>query len=156
MKNRDARIAVFWILLGTTIAVWSSTFPFGNLEDPGPAYFPTAMGVIIAVIGVLLFVQSRKAGKANGASVDPAGRASRGPAVRRVVLYLAAMVGCTVFLEVLGFALAMFLMILFMMRTIAPQRWRTAVFYSLICALGSLFVFKVLLKTQLPSGFLRF
>ena len=148
-------MAVFWIALGTTIAVWSSTFPFGNLEDPGPGYFPFSMGVIIAVIGIVLFVQSRKVGKANSPS-QPSSPVSRGPAVRRVVLYLAAMVGCTVFLETLGFALAMFLMILFMMRTIAPQRWRTAVFYSLICALGSLFVFKVLLKTQLPSGFLRF
>jgi len=148
-------MAVFWILLGTTIAVWSSTFPFGNLEDPGPGYFPAAMGIIIAVIGILLLVQSRKTENANGgAPLAPC--ASRGPAVRRVVLYLAAMTACTVFLEILGFALAMFLMILFMMRTIAPQRWRTAVFYSLVSALGSLFLFKILLKTQLPSGFLRF
>ncbi|MBP1730545.1 MAG: Tripartite tricarboxylate transporter TctB family [Deltaproteobacteria bacterium] len=155
MKNREAGMAVFWILLGTTIAVWSSTFPFGNLEDPGPGYFPAAMGIIIAVIGILLLVQSRKTENANGgAPLTP--RASRGPAVRRVVLYLAAMTACTVFLEILGFALAMFLMILFMMRTIAPQRWRTAVFYSLVSALGSLFLFKILLKTQLPSGFLRF
>jgi len=155
MKNRDTITAIFWTVLGVTIAVWSSTFPFGNLEDPGPAYFPAALGLIIAVIGILLLVREKKAEKPKTLRpLEP--RVSHGPAVRRVVLYLAAMALSAVLFEVLGFVLTMFLMILFMMRTIAPQGWRTALFYSLISALGSLFVFRILLKTQLPGGFLGF
>ena len=155
MKNRDTIMAIFWILLGMTIAAWSATFPFGNLEDPGPAYFPAALGLIITVIGILLLIRGKKAQKPNALRpVEP--RVSHGPAVRRVVLYLAAMTLSAVLFEVLGFVLTMFLMILFMMRTIAPQGWRTALFYSLISALGSLFVFRILLKTQLPGGFLGF
>jgi hypothetical protein len=155
MKNRDTIVAVFWVFLGMTVAVWSSTFPFGNLEEPGPGYFPAALGLIIAVIGILLLITARKAEKPDALRpLKP--RVSRGPGVRRVVLYLAAMTFSAVFFETLGFVLAMFLMILFMMRTIAPQRWRTALFYSLISALGSLFVFRILLKTQLPGGLLGF
>ncbi len=149
MKNRETFMALFWVLLGITIAVWSSTFPFGNLEDPGPAYFPAGLGFIIAVFGVLLLLQARRVKEALG-PIKP--RVSRRPAVRRVVLYLVGTTLSAVLFEFLGFVLTMFLMILFMMRTIAPQKWKTALFYSLISALASLFVFRVLLKTQLPSG----
>ncbi len=155
MKNRDAIMSIFWIVLGVTIAVWSSTFPFGNLEDPGPAYFPAALGIIIALFGALLLIQARRAKEAK-VSRPVESAASRRRAVHRVVLYLAGMTLSAVLFEVLGFVLTMFLMILFMMRTIAPQKWNTALFYSLISALGSFFVFRILLKTQLPGGFLGF
>jgi hypothetical protein len=155
MKNRDTIMAIFWTVLGVTIAVWSSTFPFGNLEDPGPAYFPVGLGLIIAVIGIVLLIRARKVEEGKGSRpVEPP--VSRRGAIQRVIFYIAGMTLSAVLFEFLGFALTMFLMILFMMRTIAPQKWNTALFYSLISALGSLFVFKMLLKTQLPSGFLGF
>jgi putative tricarboxylic transport membrane protein len=155
MKNRDMIMAIFWIILGLTIAVWSATFPFGNLEDPGPAYFPVGTGVIIGVIGVLLLIQVLKRRESNTPGpLQP--RASCPGAARRVVFYLAGVILSAVVLEVFGFVLTMFFMILFMMRTIAPQRWTKALFYSSISALGSMFVFRVLLKTQLPGGFLGF
>jgi hypothetical protein len=155
MKNRDTIMAIFWILLGMTIAVWSSTFPFGNLEEPGPAYFPAALGLIIAVIGILLLIRATKAKEAKTSSTVEFHVSHRG-AVKRVFFYLAGMTLSAVLFEVLGFVLTMFLMILFMMRTIAPQEWKTALFYSLISALGSLFVFRLLLKTQLPGGLVGF
>lgn len=74
----------------------------------------------------------------------------------RVVFCLCGMALSAVLFEAFGFVLSMFLMILFMMRTIDPQKWKTSLFYSLISALGSFFVFRILLKTQLPSGFLGF
>ena len=155
MKKRDIVMAVFWILLGLIISVWSATFPFGNLQDPGPAYFPSGLGLIIVVIGMLMLIRARKAKEGNALRpLEPP--VSHRAAVRRVVLCLAGMTLSAILFETLGFVLTMFLMILFMMRTIAPQKWKTALFYSLISALGSLFVFRVLLKTQLPSGFFGF
>ena len=148
-------MAVFWIVLGMTITVWSATFPFGNLEEPGPATFPTALGLIILVMGLLLLLRGRRT-KEGDALRSPRPPVSYRAAARRVVLYLAGMTVAAVLLEVLGFVLTMFLMILFLMRTISPQRWKTALFYSLISALGSLVVFRILLKTQLPGGFLGF
>lgn len=148
-------MAIFWIFLGVTIAAWSSTFPFGNLEDPGPAYFPAVLGVIIAVFGILLLIEARKAKEAKGSRpVEPP--VSRRGSVQRVLFYLVGMTLSAVLFELLGFVLTMFFMILFMMRTIAPQKWNIALFYSLMSALGSFFVFRVLLKTQLPGGFLGF
>jgi hypothetical protein len=75
---------------------------------------------------------------------------------RRIVFCLAGMTAAAAIFEFLGFVLSMFLMIVFMMRTIDPQPWKKAILYSLLSALGSLLVFKILLKTQLPSGLVGF
>jgi hypothetical protein len=155
MKKRDTIMAIFWILLGLTISIWSATFPFGGLEDPGPAYFPTALGLIIIVIGMIMLFRARKEKEGNVLSPSEPPISHRA-SVMRVIFCLAGMTLSAVFFEILGFILTMFLMILFMMRTIDPQKWRKALFYSLISALGSLFVFRVLLKTQLPTGFFGF
>ena len=153
MKKKDSIMAVFWILLGLTISIWSSRFPFGGLAHPGPAYFPLGTGLAITAFGVIMFFQARRGEKGNP-SLSPEPLVSHRAAVVRVVLCLCGMVLSAVLFETLGFVLTMFLMILFMMRTIAPQKWKTSLFYSLMSALGSFFIFKVLLKTQLPSGIL--
>jgi hypothetical protein len=153
MKKKDSIMAVFWILLGLTISIWSSRFPFGGLAHPGPAYFPLGTGLAITAFGVIMFFQARRGEKGNP-SRSPEPLVSHRAAVVRVVLCLCGMVLSAVLFETLGFVLTMFLMILFMMRTIAPQKWKTSLFYSLMSALGSFFIFKVLLKTQLPSGIL--
>jgi len=50
-----------------------------------------------------------------------------------------------------------FFMILFLIRLTDPEKkWSYALFYSAASALGSYVIFKLLLKTQLPSGFLGF
>jgi len=153
MKKKDSIMAMFWILLGLTISIWSSRFPFGGLAHPGPAYFPLGTGLAITAFGVIMLFQARRGEKGNP-SGSPEPLVPHRAAVGRVVLCLCGMVLSAVLFETLGFVLTMFLMILFMMRTIAPQKWKTSLFYSLMSALGSFFVFKVLLKTQLPSGIL--
>jgi hypothetical protein len=155
MKKNDIFMAMFWILLGLTISIWSATFPFGRLAHPGPAYFPVGLGLVIIVFGMIVFFQAWKARKEREGKPSAPPSSNRA-ATTRVFFCLAGMTLSAVLFETLGFILTMFFMILFMMRTIAPQKWKTALFYSVVSALGSLFVFRVLLKTQLPSGFFGF
>jgi uncharacterized protein (DUF58 family) len=61
-----------------------------------------------------------------------------------------------VLLTPFGFVLTVFLLIVFLMRTIHPQKWGVAILYAFVLAVGSFIVFKVLLNTQLPGGFLGF
>jgi len=155
MKKRERLMAIIWVLLGLTISIWSATFPFGDLEDPGPAYFPLGAGLMIAVFGIIMFFHTTKRNE-NDSLRPSEPLIPHRTAVMRVVFCLVGMSLSAALFEILGFVLTMFLMILFMMRTIEPQKWRAALFYSLISALGSLFVFKVLLKTSLPGGLLGF
>ena len=155
MKKRDRLMAIFWILFGLTISIWSATFAFGGPEDPGPGFFPLGLGLIIAAFGMIMFFQTMKR-KEDDPLRPSAPFVLHRAGVRRVVFCLLGMLFSAALFKTLGFVLAMFLMILFMMRTIEPQKWRTALFYSVISALGSLFIFKFLLKTMLPNGILGF
>lgn len=155
MKQRDTVMAIFWILLGLMISIWSATFPFGELKSPGPALLPLALGLILILLGGILFFQAiiRKGGTSPTAlpPIIPVGAA-----FKRVVFTLGGLLLSFIFLEHLGFILTTFFLILFLMRAIDPQKWKLALFYALVSALGSFVLFQVLLKTQLPRGFLGF
>ncbi len=79
MKKKDSIMAVFWILLGLTISIWSSRFPFGGLAHPGPAYFPLGTGLAITAFGVIMFFQARRGEKGNpSVSLETSGSSSGG------------------------------------------------------------------------------
>jgi hypothetical protein len=152
VKRRDRAMAIFWLLLGMTISIWSATFPFGRLKAPGPALLPLACGVILIFLAGILFLQPRK----SHASESPRRLFPGGAAGRRVALVLGGILSAAILLEPLGFSLTVLFLILFLMRAIQPQKWSFAAFYAFVCAGGALIVFKVLLKSQLPEGFIGF
>jgi hypothetical protein len=155
VKKREHVMGTFWILLGLTISIWSATFPFGGLKAPGPAFLPLACGLILILLGVILLLQERV--RKTDSAVKVSGRLFPGGAAgRRVAFTLGGMVLSAILLVPLGFVLTVFFLILFLMRAIQPQKWSVSVFYAFVSAGGALIVFKVLLKAQLPGGFLGF
>jgi hypothetical protein len=155
VKKRDHVMGIFWILLGLTISIWSATFPFGGLKAPGPAFLPLACGLILIFLGLILLFKVR-VGKIDS-SVKPSERLfPQGAEGMRVALTLGGMVLSAILLVPLGFVLTVFFLILFLMRAIQPQKWSVSVFYAFVSAGGALIVFKILLKAQLPGGFLGF
>ena len=154
-KKRDAVTAACWIFLGLIIAVWSLTFPFGEWKAPGPAFLPFSLGLILAFLGTILFFQAIKRSDRD----EPASFVRlipNGDSFKRVALTIVGMFLAAALLDMLGFVLTVFLLILFLTRTIAPPQWGFSVIYSLAVALGSYVLFQVLFKTQFPRGFLGF
>ena len=154
MKEREVITAIIWLALGLTISIWSATFPFGSTQSPGPAYLPFGLGLCVIIISIIMLIQFLMREKGDRTPSSPLFPHSIG--TRRVIFCLIGMVFSAAFLELLGFSLTMILMILFMMRTIEPQPWRKALFYSVGSGFGAFFLFKVLLQTQLPGGLLGF
>ena len=59
MKNRDTRDLIGGIALiaiGVFAALHARQYELGELQRMGPGYFPTALGIILAVLGVLVAV----------------------------------------------------------------------------------------------------
>ena len=148
-------MGILWVVLGLTISIWSATFPFGGMKDPGPAFLPLGCGVILILLGSITVFQGRTR------NADPSTKRferllPQGAAGKRLAYTMGSMLLSIILLTPLGFVLTVFFLILFLMRTIHPQKWRVAVFYAFVLAVGSFIVFKVLLKTQLPGGFFGF
>jgi hypothetical protein len=153
MDRRENFMAVFWILLGLGISIWSATFPFGGLKDPGPAFLPLGCGVILILLGSIMILRMRTR-HAELSTKSFERFLPRGAAGKRVGFTMGSMLLSIILLTPLGFVLTIFFLILFLMRTIHPQKWRVAISYAFVCAVGSFIVFKLLLRTQLPGGFL--
>jgi hypothetical protein len=116
---------------------------------------PVACGIILILLGVILLLQAKV--RKTDSSVKPSERLfPQSAAGMRVALTLGGMLLSAILLVPLGFVLTVFFLILFLMRAIQPQKWSVSVFYAFVSAGGALIVFKVLLKAQLPGGFLGF
>jgi len=57
MRFNDAIIGVVLLVFGTTIVVHSRSFPGLPGQNYGPAFFPTIIGVALAICGVIFVVQ---------------------------------------------------------------------------------------------------
>lgn len=54
--NRDVWTGAFFLLLGIGVAATASTYRLGSAAAMGPGYFPLALGVILALLGLAILV----------------------------------------------------------------------------------------------------
>jgi len=73
-----------------------------------------------------------------------------------LVFMLAALFIYVLLLNLLGFVLATFLLLLVLFRVIEPYGWKMVLISSLLTITGTYFFFVVLLESRLPRGLLGF
>lgn len=147
-------MAACWIVLGVAISIWSATFPFGTREDQGPAVFPLGCGLVLIVLGSILFFQTGKQDNRQYPQGDSVLMPHK-EGGKRVGLSLGGMLLAALVFDVLGFVLTVFCLILFLMRVSQPQKWKVDLFYSLVFTVGSYVLFRIVLKTTLPTGLFK-
>ncbi len=155
MKKRDLVTAAFWVIFGLIISIWSFTFPIGTWEEVGPAVLPFACGLILILLGSILFfrVLKQSEGKAKKVvnPIIPYGAAFRRVAITVVGTFISAAI-----IDFFGFILTVFFLTLFLFRGVQPTKWKVDIFFALVFTSGSYVLFQVLFKTTLPIGFLGF
>jgi putative tricarboxylic transport membrane protein len=141
--RRDAIAAAATLALGAGATGAASQLPFGGLRNPGPGFFPWWLGVVLVFLGAVLLVQAiRGAAGAAGGATRPG----------KIVLLLAALVVYVVILDAVGYAIATFLLVVFMVRALEPQRWAVALTLAVLAAGGSYVLFALWLGVPLPAG----
>jgi putative tricarboxylic transport membrane protein len=141
--RRDAIEAVATLALGAGAAVAASKLPFGGLRNPGPGFFPWWLGLVLLLLGAVLLGQAlRNRASATGGAARP----------WKVVLLLAALAVYVLVLDAAGYAIATFLLVVFMLRGLEPHRWPLALTVAVVAAGGSYVLFAVWLGVPLPAG----
>ena len=157
MPGRDAVVAAAVLMLGAVAAWRSALLPSGGGRAPGPGFLPWWVSLLIVGLGLVLLAGALVARAARGAERPPP---SRGGGARRGLVKVALLVvGLALYvagLEPLGYPLCTFLLVLFMLRALEPQRWAVALGMAIFTALASYTVFAVWLKVPLPPGPLVF
>lgn len=146
MARRDA-IAASTLLLFAALAAFESArlLPFGVVRNPGPGFFPWWVSLALGLLALVQLGHTLLARRAPG-------RSEEGGRVFKVVGVLAVLAVYSLVLEVVGYPIATFVVVLFMLRVTEPHRWPLALGIALLAAGGSYVLFAVWLGVPLPAG----
>ncbi|MDC8787278.1 tripartite tricarboxylate transporter TctB family protein [Roseateles koreensis] len=142
-SQRDFWSGLLFVLVGVAFAWGAMHYKFGGAAQPGPAYFPFFLGVLLALLGGLILFKALSIESDGG---DPIGAI----AWRPLLLIVAALVFFGLALPTLGLMLTLPAMVLMLGLASAEFRWKETVLYSLILTLASWLLFVWGLKLSIP------
>lgn len=142
------------VFLGlAAILMWQSwSLEYYTKLGPGPGFFPFWLGVALAVLVLIWLIQvSRPSGRPKEEALLP----ERSGIVRilTIVAALGAMAGV---MDWLGFQVAMFLFLGFLLRILGRQKWGMTLVVAVLGSVGVYHVFGRYLDVQLPAASVGF
>lgn len=145
--QKDFVTGLLFMVVGIGFAVGAQNYNMGSAARMGPGYFPTMLGVLLAIIGGLLTLKSL------GGQENPSGRIGSW-ALKPMLFIIAAnllfgvLLGglSSVGLPPMGLIAAIFALTIVACRAGSEFRWKEAVILAGILAAGSYILFVVLLK----------
>jgi len=150
--NNDQVSSGIWFLIGVTICLASLQYRIGTLSSPGSGFMPLLSGLAIGFFSIVGFIHATIR-RNRGEIWTSILRAVRWEKALIVIISLFAY---GFLMGTIGFFLCTFLFIGFLLRVIVPHRWLWVSGGSLLISVASYIVFEVLLRAQMPKGFLGF
>ncbi|MGZ3524918.1 MAG: tripartite tricarboxylate transporter TctB family protein, partial [Thermodesulfobacteriota bacterium] len=119
MKNNDQRSSLFWLVIGLSIALYSTKYGLGNFSSPGPGFMPFLSG--LALVGLALVVFLQQLSKGSREKLKDLWAQKNWPTIMMV---MGALVLYTIFFRFFGFLLDTFLLTAFLLRVMEPLSWK--------------------------------
>jgi putative tricarboxylic transport membrane protein len=152
VKSRDAGGGMVIFLFGALTAYLATRMPIGNFRTAGSGLFPLCLGLLLmalsSVYTVGVFFR-------NG---PPAARESGAPQVAastgQVMRFTGAIVLAVALLDILGYPLTSFLLVLALFRILGMRNWLWGILTALGTSAVSYLLFVHWLKIPFPKGWL--
>jgi putative tricarboxylic transport membrane protein len=138
-----------WLGLGILVLILSQKYNMGTLREPGPGALPFGLGLVISLLSLILLITALRKGQIDKPPVF-------GKQASKVVAAIAFLVIDTLFLESLGYLIAIFILIVVIMLIMKPRQWISALVLGSISSVSTYVIFDTWLKVSLPKGFLYF
>jgi Tripartite tricarboxylate transporter TctB family len=122
---------------------WRQRLPLGSLANPGPAYFPGALAMLLLVAGVAVAALGGRSPRASSLEWRE---------WRHSVAIFAACAFCALALERLGYRLTVFIALSFLVGVIERRSPAATGGFATALALGTFWLFDTLLRVPLPRG----
>ena len=150
MKRRDRSSSLIWGALGIYIAYEGYRLDLGTLSNPKGGFLIFWAGVILAGLSLFLFFQTfwRKYEEKEDSGSWKGVHWGRGVKLMAILLVYALL------FKTLGFIISTFLLLLFLFKGLAPQRWSVVLVLSIATIAVCYVVFGVFLEMQFPVGVL--
>ena len=146
MEKNDRMSSLFFIGIALAIFVESYRLDIGSLSAPGPGLFPLGSGLVLGILGAILFA------KTFGASEEDTRGAWDFKPKKKMILMLVSLVAYMIFINLVGFIVVTILWMGYVCWGIGKMRWRAAMFTSIVTSLVSYFLFEYFLGIRFPQG----
>ena len=133
------------LLCGLFAILWIATalgLPYMGDYAPGSGFLPLWLGVGLLALSAIHVVSTLRA----GAAAAPAGR------WRKVVAVTLGLIVCVAAIDKLGFVLSVGAYLLFLLRGVEKEPWRTTLGVSVVCVAVLFGLFRLWLQVPLPRG----
>ena len=143
MKSRGEVVVGF--VCGLFAVLWIATalgLPYMGDYAPGSGFLPLWLGVCLLALSAMQVMTSLR----TAATVVPAGR------WRKVVAVFLGLVVCAAVIEVAGFVVAVGAYLLYLLRGVEREPWRTSVAVTVVVVAVLFAIFRLWLKVPLPKG----
>ena len=149
MKRAWQIMSIAFVALSAFMIVLSYEYPYKDRLGPGPAFFPVWMSIITGALSLALFIQTTWGKNVSNPAVTLLpGREG----MVRIIVIMAALVGCLVLLSPLGFRISLFLFLLFLPFGLGAGNWWVTLIFAVAGSFGVFHVFYYWLKVPLPMG----
>ena len=136
------RLAGAVLIAMATAVLWESRLlPLGTLLNPGAAFMPIALAVVVLLCGALLIVTGSVASLST-ADID----------WRRVPAILGAAAFAAWAMDRIGYRLTMLIVLGFLVGVVERRSILATALFAAGMAFGTFYVFDTLLRTPLPRG----
>jgi hypothetical protein len=142
------RISGSALVLLAALVIWESRhLPLGTFRQPGPAYIPILVALLLLIFGAALVSTGRRAPLLSSIHWNES---------RHALAIMAACVFAVFALERLGYRLTVMLIMGFLLKIVEKRGWTLSIALSFTLAFGSFFLFYTVLRVPLPEGPLGF
>jgi putative tricarboxylic transport membrane protein len=145
----DSAGALFWVAVGILACYGATRLGLGSVTEPGAGFIFFWSGLILAVLSLIGFAQSRRNAEDTVQEAVQIGWV-------KIALVLLSLLLYAFFLERLGFVLTTFILLSFLLGWIEGINWARSLGVASAAAMASFAIFELWLKIRLPKGVFGF
>src|SRR5687767_4689685 len=138
------RASAIALIIFALLVIWESRqLPLGTFRQPGPAYIPVLLALLLLICAVFLVLTSSRAPSLSSISWTE---------WRHALAILAASLFSVFAIERLGYRLTVLLVLGFLVKLLEQRSWIVSLSFAFSLSFGSFFLFYTLLRVPLPQG----
>jgi hypothetical protein len=142
------RLSASVLALFALLVIWETRqLPLGTFRQPGPAFIPILLALLLLSLAVFLWFTSGRAPLLTSISWTER---------RHALAILAASLFSVFAIERLGYRLTVLLVLVFLLKLVEKRGWVLSLSFAGALSFGSFFLFYTLLRVPLPEGPLGF
>ena len=150
MRRHDLLSSTVWFCAGLFITLYAPQFDLGIASAPGPGFMPFLAGILMCVFSAITFGQAYF-------NRDPKSeRLWENIQLQKIIFVGLGLLIYTFFLDIVGFLICTFLLILFFIRFVGSENWLKSIVGGILTSIFCYLLFDKWLQTNLPRGILGF